>query len=283
MIKQCEYCKKDFEAKRNNTRYCSRACNKKQYYIDNKEEISNAYKIYYQNNLDGILQQKKEYYIENQNDILVQKKEYIVQKRYRITLYDKQQIYKKQNGLCKICCVPIPMDSISCCIDHNHNTGKIRGILCNRCNFALGMCKDDVLILQAAIRYLTVEKKIYFFDNNKNVKIEYIIGSQEHNINNGLKYRHGIGLENKQQIYNEQNGLCKICSLFMTFVGHNCCIDHDHKTNKIRGLLCGTCNLLLGLFKDDVIILQNAINYLLADEELVLEDINNAYCIDLDL
>ena len=39
-------------------------------------------------------------------------------------------------------------------IDHDHKTGKVRGILCHNCNLALGLLKDDINILQAMIRYL---------------------------------------------------------------------------------------------------------------------------------
>ena len=40
------------------------------------------------------------------------------------------------------------------------------------------------------------------------------------------------------------------------------CIDHCHKTGKIRGLLCDTCNRALGLFKDDIQMLKNSVAYL---------------------
>jgi hypothetical protein len=40
------------------------------------------------------------------------------------------------------------------------------------------------------------------------------------------------------------------------------CVDHDHETNKVRGLLCNSCNKALGLFKDSPNILNQAINYL---------------------
>ncbi len=40
------------------------------------------------------------------------------------------------------------------------------------------------------------------------------------------------------------------------------CIDHDHKTHKIRNLLCNNCNTGLGLFNDDILVLSSAIDYL---------------------
>lgn len=40
------------------------------------------------------------------------------------------------------------------------------------------------------------------------------------------------------------------------------CLDHDHKTNKFRGLLCGSCNSALGYFKDDLAIVIAAVRYL---------------------
>jgi hypothetical protein len=65
-----------------------------------------------------------------------------------------------------------------------------------------------------------------------------------------------------------QNGLCKICNNPETrksrTEGKVCqlAIDHCHKTGKIRGLLCHSCNVALGSFKDSIELLQNAINYL---------------------
>lgn len=44
--------------------------------------------------------------------------------------------------------------------------------------------------------------------------------------------------------------------------GNTSCIDHDHKTNKVRGLLCSKCNLGIGMFEDNSENLKNAIEYL---------------------
>lgn len=39
-------------------------------------------------------------------------------------------------------------------IDHNHTTGEVRGLLCSNCNTILGLCNDNIIILQSAISYL---------------------------------------------------------------------------------------------------------------------------------
>lgn len=64
-------------------------------------------------------------------------------------------VLKKQNELCAICfsCEP-KTKSGKFCIDHCHKSGKIRGLLCNTCNMAIGKLKDNIEILTRAIKYI---------------------------------------------------------------------------------------------------------------------------------
>jgi len=57
---------------------------------------------------------------------------------------------REQGGICAICL----QTSGKWHLDHNHKTGKIRGILCHHCNTGLGNLKDDVAVLKRAIAYL---------------------------------------------------------------------------------------------------------------------------------
>ena len=88
------------------------------------------------------------------------------------------------------------------------------------------------------------------------------------NLNNLLKKRYNITLEKYFELFYLQNGLCAICGKPETTVYKNSClqsrlcIDHDHNTKKIRGLLCSKCNTALGHFKDDIEIIEKAILYL---------------------
>lgn len=59
---------------------------------------------------------------------------------------------------------------INLCVEHNHTTGRIRGLLCNNCNRGVGLLKDNLNILKRAIIYLQ-EDMSFQQDNIKTVKI----------------------------------------------------------------------------------------------------------------
>jgi hypothetical protein len=55
---------------------------------------------------------------------------------------------------CEICNEPLQRGAGKSAIDHNHETGSLRGILCGKCNMGLGLFKDSTEVLQSAIKYL---------------------------------------------------------------------------------------------------------------------------------
>ena len=77
-----------------------------------------------------------------------------------------------------------------------------------------------------------------------------------------LKFKYGITLEQRNSILTAQGECCAVCNRTDPGSTKDWNVDHDHNTGKIRGILCHDCNLLLGHAKDDVSILQRAINYL---------------------
>ena len=73
----------------------------------------------------------------------------------------------------------------------------------------------------------------------------------------------GITVEQYDAMLEEQNGVCAICNKPQCSARNNhFAVDHDHDTGVIRGLLCDRCNRGIGLFGDDVTLLNNAIEYL---------------------
>lgn len=77
-----------------------------------------------------------------------------------------------------------------------------------------------------------------------------------------LKRLFGINLEIYNKYLIDQNFSCAICKKHISFFNKQFCVDHNHTSGKIRGLLCGLCNKGLGMMFDDQAILQNAIIYL---------------------
>ena len=72
--------------------------------------------------------------------------------KYGMTHEDWADLYEAQNGRCAICDETSPKRALS--IDHDHETGAIRGLLCGLCNSMLGMAKDSPARLVRAIGYL---------------------------------------------------------------------------------------------------------------------------------
>lgn len=74
--------------------------------------------------------------------------------------------------------------------------------------------------------------------------------------------RFGLEYADYLQLVKKQNGLCAICGNMPTG-RFPLVVDHDHRTGKVRKLLCTDCNLALGRFQDSVEVLGKAIDYLL--------------------
>lgn len=70
-----------------------------------------------------------------------------------------------------------------------------------------------------------------------------------------------MSLEEYEVILSKQSGVCAICG-GVCQSGKRLAVDHCHKTDKVRGLLCAKCNLGIGLFDDEPTRIQAAITYL---------------------
>ncbi len=78
-----------------------------------------------------------------------------------------------------------------------------------------------------------------------------------------LQLSYGLSMEDYNKLFDQQESKCKLCNReFNKEDSHDIRIDHDHKTGKVRGLLCHKCNVALGLFDEDICRLLNAAKYL---------------------
>lgn len=84
------------------------------------------------------------------NEDYIRDKEY--KKRFRASLKEYDRLLAKQEGVCAICCCVPSRRRLD--MDHCHDTGKVRGLLCDTCNRAIGLFDDNPELLRQAARYL---------------------------------------------------------------------------------------------------------------------------------
>lgn len=72
--------------------------------------------------------------------------------RYRLTVEDYEQMAADQGGVCAICRKAPTKRALA--VDHDHITGKVRGLLCSPCNMGLGSFRDEPVLLATAMQYL---------------------------------------------------------------------------------------------------------------------------------
>lgn len=77
-------------------------------------------------------------------------------RRYKITEEVLNDLFDSANHRCEICGVTglSGLKSDRLCVDHNHETSKLRGVLCNACNRGIGYLKDNPVLLRLAASYL---------------------------------------------------------------------------------------------------------------------------------
>lgn len=76
-------------------------------------------------------------------------------KRYNLTIGEYETIRKRQRNRCAICGIEeSKSQKKNLCVDHDHKTGKVRGLLCGKCNSGLGFFQDNTDIIEKALGYL---------------------------------------------------------------------------------------------------------------------------------
>lgn len=96
-------------------------------YENKKEEIKNKTSEYKKNNADKQSRYAYAYTL----------------KKYGLTIDDYNRMFEEQNGCCASCGDHQTLFTKRLVVDHNHTTGKVRALLCNGCNTALGLLKED--------------------------------------------------------------------------------------------------------------------------------------------
>ena len=125
------------------------------YYETNRDRLKAQAKLYYQRtreaNRDKKSAQSRNYYVQNRTKILAQTKIRRL-KQYGLTEARFNEMMARQNQCCAICRKVLTSRNFH--VDHCHEANYVRGILCNKCNLAIGLMDESAAIALEAAHYL---------------------------------------------------------------------------------------------------------------------------------
>lgn len=152
----CQICKKAKEKLYGSNNKELISTRNKAHYASNQAEMNGKVKAYYHENKPAILERRKEI---RDNDVDRFRNENL-KHNYGISLEQYNEMLDAQGGVCAVCGKPETAKSNFkkrtkvLAVDHDHETGEIRGLLCNKCNTAIGLLNDDISLFDKATRYL---------------------------------------------------------------------------------------------------------------------------------
>lgn len=155
--------------------------------------------------------------------------------------------------------------------------------LCTKCKLYLAFERFSVdnnnlkhCYLNSACRICVRNYRVDIIDNPKpkrNVKKSIVNKEEDYKFTNRITpppknlSQYKLTREEYNNLVEKQNNLCAICGKSESVysnrgIKHTLCIDHHHESGRVRGLLCGACNRGIGLLKEDIKIMESAIEYI---------------------
>lgn len=134
--------------------------NSKEYYYNNRENVNRRHSEYSKNNPEIGRKSRKEHYWRNRDKLLEGNREYRYMRNYGLTLERFDEMRLEQNHRCFICHTHETEERLEVLnVDHDHETGEVRKLLCSLCNKGLGLFKDSPALLENAASYLRLHGK----------------------------------------------------------------------------------------------------------------------------
>jgi len=132
----------------------------KHYNKINKDKRNLYSKNYYKSNRESVLKKQKIYYELNKTEIINKNRNRYLKRKFGITIDDYNEMLTLQLSGCSICGKSINDNGNKLDIDHDHKTGKVRGLLCKNCNKGIGLFYENINILEGAINYIKKYNKL---------------------------------------------------------------------------------------------------------------------------
>lgn len=121
----------------------------RQWKLDNPEKAKASQRRYAQT--PRRQEMRRAYYHANKAAAMARQRTYELKKLYGLTMAQYEAMLAEQDGRCLICRKVMAPPAV----DHDHETGEVRGLLCRQCNTAIGLLGDDPAMLVRATEYLT--------------------------------------------------------------------------------------------------------------------------------
>lgn len=134
------------------------AARRKDWYEGNRDREIARVKAWQEANRDRHLANQRER--RTRPEVKARERDAHLRRKFGITAETYDEMLAGQGGVCAICERP-PRDDISLHVDHEHGTGRVRGLLCFRCNNALGDFEDDAALLLRAVHYVTFDAELH--------------------------------------------------------------------------------------------------------------------------
>lgn len=92
------------------------------------------------------------------------------------------------------------------------------------------------------------------YEKRRSYSKEYLLNYQRRNKEKvrgyHIKYKYGITLEQYNDLFKKQKGMCAVCGRHQNEIGRTLAVEHCHKTERVRGLVCQRCNLAIGVLEN---------------------------------
>jgi ribosomal protein L20 len=161
MTKRCSKCgqEKDvseFDRLRGQCRIC-RAAYQRKWWAEHRELGRKKHRQYYESHKAEHRAKARKYYLSHREQAKQSARKHWMRTLYNLAPRQHSFIYVKQLGCCAVCGDPTPYDKMQ--TEHNHTTGKVRGLTCARCNLLVGMLESYGDLVPMAQKYIEADNE----------------------------------------------------------------------------------------------------------------------------
>ena len=134
-------------------KFCNMTLAKQKWYLKHKKRLAKEKALYYRKNIIKEKLNQKKWRERNKEKLLKYQQEWSLKFHYGLSIEQHEKLLNSQHKKCAIC-----NRKVKLCVDHDHKTGKVRGLVCHRCNTLL-VVFDNKRLFKSMIKYIGANLK----------------------------------------------------------------------------------------------------------------------------